>query len=67
MKQKIIDFKCDCGCGSKTCGTLRFFLTRTNNIKSLDIGIMYGRQKQPKIGVYIEDDNLDKLIKFLTK
>ena len=65
MKEKILDFKCDCG--SKECGTLRFVFTKTNNVKSLDVGIMYGRQRRPRIGVCIEEDNIDKLIKFLTK
>ena len=65
MSKDYIDFPCDCG--SKKCGRLRFakYYLPKGSPKILDVGIMYGRQKRPKIGVCIRDKNIDKLIKFL--
>ena len=52
------DFKCSCGCGQR----LRIVLESKT---LLDIGIMQGREKRPKIGVVLQGKDLKEFLKFI--
>ena len=59
MKYK--DFKCSCACGQR----VRVLFSSWKKGKLLDIGIMRGREKRPKVGVVLRDDGLKEFLKFV--
>ena len=66
MKTKSRDFRCDCGCGQK----LRIVYLEYKNYRSLDFGVMESREKRPKVGVVLRNEdknNFKKILDFLLK
>lgn len=61
MKDKYKDFKCSCACGTR----VRILFSDWKNGKLLDIGIMQGREKRPKIGVVLQGKDLKEFLKFI--
>lgn len=60
IKEKILDLKCDCGCGQR----VHFMLVCWNNGIVLDVGHMKPGERRPKVGIVITND-YKKLLKFL--
>ena len=62
-KSKYKDFSCDCGCDQK----LRIVKDTLGKLTLLDIGILQGKEKRPKVGIVLRSDGkLKEFKKFIT-